>query len=245
MKNKSVSFEELHEEYCEFIDLCGKFNFYTRSGVFQIERVKECERYLQVIKSYKKQAIDNGSEHYANQFFHMQCMINASISSLMMWRNIKESKFHEAWVNLVDAQDYISIALKISDYEGVRNLEDRLKGAEISIFPGWAKYNSPGFVETIGVCSICHKEFLECGHIENKIYMGSLCQRVDREIIDVHHIAYVDSPYDRRCIITKLSDGEGNMIDYFTWEKTGKKIDPKEGMITENVIISSVELDVT
>ncbi|ACF44814.1 hypothetical protein Ppha_2655 [Pelodictyon phaeoclathratiforme BU-1] len=59
--------------------------------------------------------------------------------------------------------------------------------------------------------------------------MGRLCQRADREIVRVDHIAFVENPRDRRCIITKTSDDEGNEIDYFTWEKTGKIVNNDEG----------------
>ncbi len=244
MSEKRISFEKIHEEFCEFIDSCGKFSFYTRSSEIQRQKVAECERYLVVIKQYKSQAIEKKDEHVANQFFHMQCMINALRSSLFMWLELKENSFEDAWTHLVDSQEYMSIALRINDYDGIRNLEARLKGAEKSLFPGWKIYNSPGFVETIGKCSICHDPFSECDHIENEIYMGSLCQRIDREIVRVDHFAFVENPRDQRCIITKISDDDGNEIDYFTWEKTGEKVDNDEGHHVEGCMFCIPTLDV-
>ncbi|MBV5290513.1 MAG: hypothetical protein J0648_11920 [Pelodictyon phaeoclathratiforme] len=229
MNENRVSYEKIHEEFCDFIDSCGKFSFYTRSTEMQHQKVSECEKYLGIIKQYKLQVIEKNNEYAANQFFHMQCMINALKSSLFMWIDLKKNDFENSWTHLVDAQEYTSIALKVSDYEGVRNLEARLKCAEESLFPGWKKYNSPSFVETIGKCSICNALFSECDHVENEVYMGRLCQRVDREIVRVDHIAFVENPRDRRCIITKTSDDEGNEIDYFTWEKTGKIVNNDEG----------------
>lgn len=245
MTDKKISFDEIRNEYFDFIDSCGKFNFFTRSKRIQSEKVVECEYYLRVIKSYKRQVIDQGVEALANELFHMQCMVNASRSSLLMWIDLKGEKFNEAWSNLVDAQEYISIALKIMDYEGVRNLEKRLQGAEESLFPGWRFYNSPGFVETIGNCSICGELFSVCDHVENKIYMGQLCQRIGRNIVRADHFAFVENPRDRRCIITKISDNDGQEIDYFTWEKTGEKRDSIDGMHTEAIMLKIPTLDVS
>lgn len=245
MTDKAISFDEIRNDYFNFIDSCGRFNFFTRSKRIQSEKVVECEHYLQVIKSYKKQVIDKGVEALANELFHMQCMVNANRSSLLMWIALKEEKFNDAWSDLVDAQEYISIALKIKDYEGVRNLEKRLQGAEESIFPGWSLYNSPGFVETIGNCSICGELFSLCEHVENQIYMGQLCQRIDRKIVRVDHSAFVQNPRDRRCIITKISEGDGHEIDYFTWEKTGEKKGNSDGMHAEAIIFKIPTLDVS
>tara|TARA_R110001599_G_scaffold75302_1_gene206908 strand:- start:581 stop:1318 length:738 start_codon:yes stop_codon:yes gene_type:complete len=244
MNEKRVSNEEIHEAYCEFIDSCAKFSFYTRSIEVQREKVAECDNYLVTIKQYKSQAIDKNNEPAANQFLHMQCMIHSLRSSLLMWITLKEDSFEKSWTHLVDAQEYTAIALRINDYEGVRNLEARLKGAEQSLFPGWKFYNSPGFVETVGKCSICHAPFSDCDHVENEIYMGSLCQRIDRNIVRVDHFAFVENPRDRRCIITKTSDNEGNEIDYFTWEKTGNKADNDEGHHVEGRMFCIPTLDV-
>ncbi len=244
MSEKEITIEEIHSNYCDFIDSCGKFNFYTRSKITQETKISECSQYIQLIKSYKNQAIEKGDEKVANKIFHMQCMINATKSFLLMWVKLKEDEFNKSWSYLIDAQEYVSIALRIEDYEGVRNLEVRLKGAEDSIFPGWSIYNSPGFVETIGKCSICNEPFSKCDHIENTIYMGRMCHRIDRKIINVDHFAFVENPRDRRCIITKISDDDGNEVDYFTWEKTGIKLDISKGMHAEGVMFSIPTLDV-
>jgi len=244
MPDKKISFEEVQEEFCEFIDSCGKFSFYTRSTGIQRQKIAACDKYLGVIKQYKQQAAERENEHVANQFFHMQCMINALRSSLLMWVQLKENDFEGSWTHLIDAQEYTSIALRINDYDGVRNLEARLNSAEESLFPGWKIYNSPGFVETVGKCSICHDSFLVCDHVENEIHMGRLCQRIDREIVRVDHFALVENPRDRRCIITKTSDDDGNEIDYFTWEKTGKKLDNDEGRHIEGRMFCIPKLDV-
>jgi len=187
----------------------------------------------------------HSDEFAANSLFHIQCMINASRSSLLMWVKIKEGKFNDAWSDLVDAQEYVSIALKVLDNEGVRNTEDKLNCFEKTVFPGWALFNSPGFIETVGECSICGQSFIQCDHIENNVYMGALCRRVNRKIIEINHVSLVKQPRDKRCVITQISDDDGNMIDYFTWEKTGKKNTNEDGMKLEGITYSLKDLDVS
>lgn len=243
MSNKRISLNKIREDYDEFIDGCAKFNFYTRSTDIQKEKINECEQYILLLKGYKAQAIDKQDEYTANLLFHFQCMINAMAASLKTWVSMKANAFHEAWCNLVDAQEYIEIALKVADYSGIRNMQNQLKEMESALFPGWALYNSPGHTETIGKCSICGCSFIQCDHIENNIYLGRLCQRVDREIIEVHHSALVKNPKDRRCIITKISGDHGKMIDYFTWEETEEENNDDDGNYMEGVLLSFHNLD--
>ncbi|WP_096739473.1 hypothetical protein [Pseudoalteromonas atlantica] len=246
MTNEKISFEDIKENYDNFIDSCAKFSFFTRSIEKQKEKSSECTQQINLIKSYKYQAIERNAEDQANHFFHMQCMMNAMKSTLDMWIKIKEDEFEKAWCLLIDAQEYVEVALKVADYEGIRNLESKLASIEHSIFPDWALYNSPGHTETIGKCSICHKNFAVCDHIENQIYLGKLCQRVDREIIEANHVALVKNPKDRRCIITKITDDDGKTLDYFTWNESDKQISgnskPDEMMIS-SIIMSFRSLD--
>ena len=195
------------------------------------------------MKEYKSQAIDTKDEHTANLLFHFQCMVNSMAASLRLWVSLKDKNYHDAWCNLVDAQEYIEVALKIADYPGIRNMETHLKAMEIALFPGWALFNSPGHTETVGKCSICSAPFVQCEHIENQIYLGRFCQRVDRKIIEAHHSALVKNPKDRRCILTKISGDHGKMIDYFTWEETGEENKDDNNMYVEGVLLSFHQLD--
>lgn len=67
--------------------------------------------------------------------------------------------------------------------------------------------------------------------------MGRLCQRIDRKIVRFDHFALVKNPRDRRCIFTKISEDDGQEIDYFTWEKTGIKKDNSDGMHAEVIAL--------
>jgi len=242
---ETVTVPQIHENYSKLINSCDKLNSYTRSIRLQKNKITECEHNISYIKGFRHQAQSHSDEAQANQFFHMMCMLNAMRSALLLWVHIKEGTYDKAWTDLIDAQEYTAIALKVSDYEEVRNLEENLQFIEKSIFPGFALYSSPGWTETVGDCSICGSKFSECDHIENQIYMGNLCRRINRKLIELDHAALVKDPRDRRCILTEISNNEGEMINNFTLEKTGEKkeLGSDGGMRITSIICSFAELD--
>jgi hypothetical protein len=240
---KSISLADIHEEFVTFIDSVAKHNVFTRSTKLQEQLIQNCSEIINQLKSFKYQAIQHEQEHEANQLFHMQCVINALKSSLSIWVNLKKSEFLNAWISLVDAQDYVNIAFKVADYEGLRKFEQKLQFIEESIFPDWAYFNSTGHIETIGKCSICGLSFLKCDHIEDMVYMGRLCRRIGFEITEFNHTSLVDIPKDKRCVMTKISEDSGQMIDYFTWEPCNEKKNDSEGMHFESLVYSTHVLD--
>jgi hypothetical protein len=243
MVDKSFTFQEIHSKFCDFIDECSTVIHYSVSKDIQERKISDIEKEIQIIKQYKYQAISQKHEEPANQFFHMQCVLNTLRSILLMWIEVKNTNYSKAWSYLIDAQEYIHVASIIVDYPGISFLENFLLHVEDVIFPSRSMYMSLGHTETIGDCSICNLKFSFCDHIENQIYMGQLCRRVNRKIVEANHIALVKNPRDRRCIITQTSNEEGNMIDYFTGEVCGKETETTKGMSMQSIILTMQSLD--
>ncbi len=221
MENRKYTLDEIKKIFTTALDDAQAVNTFTRSVRLQKEQIESISETIALIKGFKYQAINQKNEHMANEFFRQQCMLSSLKSSLECWILIKSNEFEKAWSALIDAQEYCAIALKIEKFEGLDNLQKHLKAMEVAIFPGWALYNSVGVLETIGKCSICSSPFNDCDHLEDEIYMGRLCRRVDRKIIEVNHSAIVATPYDRRCIFTHITQN-GEMVDNFTRESTGE-----------------------
>jgi hypothetical protein len=243
MENTRIEFSEIKDEYCDFIDLCHQLNCLTTSLRIQEIQIKEVESQILKTKAYKNQAIQNQDEHHANHLFHMQCVLNAMRSSLLMWIWLKQEKYFEAWSSLIDAQEYLNAALQVDDYTGIRQFEDFLIHAEKSVFPRHNKYNSPGFTETIGDCSICKENFSLCNHVEHNVYMGRLCFRTNRRMINADHVALVENPRDKRCIITGISNGAGKMINVFTKEADEECSSEEKGLQIKAIILNVKSLD--
>lgn len=232
MKNKSFTLEEISEIFTKATDDAHFVNTYARSLRLQKEQIEILDKTIGLFKGFKYQAIEQKNEKVANMFFQQQCMLNSLKSSLKCWVHTKSNEFEPAWSSLIDAQEYCEVALKIDKFEGLINLHNHLKSMEHSIFPSWPLYNSVGILETVGKCSICHSPFNDCNHLEGEVYMGRLCRRVDKQIVEFNHSAIVAAPHDRRCIFTHISD-EGKVIDNFTREPTGEINENKDDMIVK------------
>lgn len=210
----------------EFLSL----NYLLRDSNLQEIHIGNLEKFKEIIKFRKHQFIEQKNEFFANMFFHFQCVLNAIRSNLELWILIKDQKYYEAWVKLVDAQEYLEVALRIDgDHYGINDLFDVLQQIERLIFPGWPLYNSCGFIERGGKCSICNEKFGNCEHLEGIVYMGRLCQRINREFVRFDHSALVKNPYDRRCIIQWISTDDGKKRDYITWGVTDEDVHSENG----------------
>ncbi len=227
---KRMTFVDIANKYNSTIDEALKFNYLVRDSELQLEQREKLLLLKDEIKGYKYQAIERKDEFSANTFFHFQCVLNSLASILKMWVELKGQKYKEAWDLLIDAQEYLLVALRIEgNHYGIEDLQTLYENIEKIIYPGWPLYNSVGYLEKGGECSICGKQYGDCEHLEGIIYMGRLCRRINAEPITMDHIAMVESPSDKRCIIQWITTEDGRKRDYITWKLTDEKIDNPEG----------------
>jgi len=248
MKTERVMLPQLIADYTEATRQAEKFGFLVRDTELQAEQIASLTSLKDRIKEIKYAAIRAKDERAANILFHLQCGLNAQISFLRVWIHLKEGKFYRAWDSLVDTQEYISIAMR-SDENGVglEQFLERLRRVEEVVFPGYRLYNSWGVVMSGGKCSICGRAFSECDHIEGLVYWGRLCVRAAAKFIRMDHVALVDEPRDRRCVITEITTDDGYFRDYMTWKKTkpaGKKEQGVAGKMTAKIFdFNMLEID--
>lgn len=248
MLPERATLEQLAEEYTIAIRGAQRLGFLVRDTELQAQAVNALTDLKVKFRGFKTGARGAGNEKASNLIFHMQCGLNAMISFLAMWIELKEGSHQRAWNRLIDAQEYVSIALRASDDgEGVQEFLEHLCGVEKVVFPGFSVYNSVGQVIRGGTCTICEQSFNICEHIEGKVYWGTLCVRARPEIVKVDHVAIVDKPRDRRCIITEITEEDGYYHDYITGKRTRKAEDKEEGVAGSftGVILhnSSIEID--
>jgi len=232
------------ETCLDYLESAGQLNIIVRSSKLQEAKIKEIDEFIAELKAFKRWAIDQEVEQLANELFHFQCFIRSVQSSLETWINIKNSEPESAWHSLMDASEYKDIALRINDYEGIRKHEALLIDARRLLFPENMTFNSPAFRSTIGDCSICGTPFQFCDHIEDFIYSGRLCRRINISIIEANHSAIVKNPRDPRCIMTERSDEDGNMINMLTLEPTGEKREKgHKAMHLTGILLATKPLD--
>jgi hypothetical protein len=194
--------------------------------------------------TYKKQAADQKIEKMANKFFEIQCILNAVVSTLQLWINIKTDQLQSAWDCLIDAQEYVNYALKANaEHPLFIDFKERLQNIETVTFPPFGLYNSVGLAFTGGECSVCGQPLSSCEHIEEKIYYGVVCKRVNIENVALNHVALVKSPKDRRCIVTEFEFEEGKIFDYIS-RKFLREEDKEGGAKATARLLSTKTLDV-
>jgi hypothetical protein len=221
---------DLISEYTSATKEARNLGFLMRDTDLQLQQVDVLTNTKRRFRGFKEGAKRAKDEEAANIIFHMQCGLNAMISFLTMWTELKRGDHHSAWDKLIDAQEYVSIALRAA--EGSIGLEDFLEHlvqVERLIFPPFPVYHSVGQIIRGGKCTVCEKPFNGCEHVEGRVYWGTLCARAQAEIVEVDHIAMVDEPRDRRCIITEISKEDGYYHDYMTGKKTRKAEEKEEG----------------
>jgi hypothetical protein len=232
VSNDKATIEQLAQEYTEVVAEAAKFGYFVRDADLQQEQIDTLLNFKMRIKGFKYGAIKAGEERAANTLFHLQCGLNAQISFLTMWILLKKSDYYAAWDTLIDAEEYVSMAMRAADGGvGLEEFVSQLRRVEEAIFPGYRVYNSWGAVLRGGQCTICGKPFNQCDHIEGMVYWGRLCVRVKPEIVELNHVAVVDEPRDRRCVVTEFTTDDGWYRDYMTWRKTKKAEEKKEGTL--------------
>ncbi|MCG9890498.1 MAG: hypothetical protein MH252_05445 [Thermosynechococcaceae cyanobacterium MS004] len=218
---------------------------FTISSRLKREAIEKLEIIKGEILKAKYDAINREEEKLANLMLALQCGVNSFISELNCILSLKEGIFRRAWDFLVDAQEYTVWSYRAAPYNKMllSRYEDLLL-LEKAYFPKMV-YLSMGATVSNGKCSICGSLIDECDHLEGLPYMGRICQIVDYNVVNVNHIAMVDEPRDKRCILLSFSDEKKeNMIDRFTKEPIGK-IKPedrlKQGLLTEGIMLRFAE----
>ena len=237
----TIAFKDIHLQFCKKIDAFQIYNNFTVSLSLKKIAIEDCIFFINYIKNMKYQTIHKNHTYEADQLFHMQCFLNSLLSSLKIWIFLEEKDYKKAWDSLIDSKEYLNIAKKINTYEGIDNFAKHLEAIENSIFPQRKVYLSSAFTSSIGDCSICNRYFFECEHLENNIYCGQLCLKINIENIKANHVALVENPDDRRCIVTSYGQGR-SIIDSFTLDNIEDKDETQDG-IFHGYILTFKKLD--
>lgn len=168
---------------------------------------------LDIKESYIKQE----NEDKANKWLSIEYTCQGLLEGLKLFLNLKQNNPDAAWINLVNAQNYVhwsNIAYGLPN-----DIQNYCVGffdtIENVLFPP-QKFNSMSFVSKSSKCSICQKEFAECEHIRGELYMGQMCTEICTEIGQFHHLAHVDDPDDKRCRITHYGSTNPPTINIMT-----------------------------
>ncbi|MFZ4216421.1 hypothetical protein ACEV6Q_00965 [Enterobacter ludwigii] len=242
---KIITHAVIAKSNIKFIDE-AKADLYITASKKVIEKwIAKIDFKIEENRKQKYYFMQNNDDFASGTFLYNHCMLSTVKSIYLIFQYIKNDEGEKAWMSLIDAYDYLDVAkLFLDKYklhsEGFAPFMDNLKQLEKLLFPTHHLFISPGAKETLGDCSVCGNSFFGCEHIEREIYNGILCQRINRRIIEANHVALVENPRDRRCIIVNIKDTDGRELNIFSRERTISSNEKSDHMIM-NVILHNFQ----
>jgi len=222
-----MSNDDLLKDLFSTLQDCERFCFLTKAEEFQLQSIKKLEFLKGRVLENKEKAISEKNEKMANVLLSAEYAIEALISELKMWIELKNEGYDKAWDLLVTAQDCIR-----NSFQANADTEFNFDGHSIKlffiekiIFPKFA-FLSPGLVIESTRCSICNKNYDECTHIVGKAYMGKLCYQIVDKIKEIREVSIVESPANKHARITSFTE-DGITRDILTWKEVKKHLNNK------------------
>ncbi|MGO9264390.1 MAG: hypothetical protein ACLQBA_05795 [Candidatus Binataceae bacterium] len=191
--------------------------FATRNVAMLEAAEKLAAEWAEKAQNLKEAARAANQEAAANLLLCVQCAARGLECELKFWLHFKAGEYASAWEDLIDAEDYLTIAVKAEDNDLLRQRLQRLVQAEGMLFPR-PLFASCGLAYRTGRCTICSGRFDHCDHIEGVVYSGKLCREVDRRDLKLNEVSLVEEPRDKRCRVMSYEDDDGQLHDCFTEE---------------------------
>lgn len=241
--NSEIS--ERIEKFNEIVSEARPFLLITRGSELQQTMISRLTTFLEVLTSWKSEAVTQQDEGLANLFLGIECIVESLIAELNMWVMLKNDKPDEAWSKLIAAQTAITHALRAHDgFPSLENEARRLEAIEKIIFPPQTFF-SAGLIVSKSICSICDLDYEDCLHIVGKAYWGEFCFRRLKEF-EPNHIAIVENPASKECRATHISV-EGGKRNQMTWRvepsaSADKSTEEKGGLVVSGIIMKTTDL---
>ncbi|MFJ2458432.1 SEC-C metal-binding domain-containing protein [Pseudomonas neuropathica] len=165
-----------------------------------ISKSSEIEKLLSEL-SDSKTLHELSEEAVLNDIFVLERYVLLIGEYALLWRQIASSKFSESWITLQNAFDLIRLIRRFSNID-TSAIEDQLYALE-TLYP-YKVFFSMGAVVEWFECSICGKDIdsFDCNHRKGELYLGRIAYATARNIVQLDHIAIVDQPADKRCVIS-------------------------------------------
>jgi len=191
------------------------------------------------VRKVKIAANAKRDEDLANEMLGCQCFLDALSFEADMWIYLKEGEPEKAWGALVDAEENMALSKRAYDDEEAFSIFQRnYLEMEKLLFPK-LKFQSAAFYHDPGKCTICDKKMADCDHIPGKIYFGQVCLEYGFKTMGAEHVALVDEPHDRKCIMVKYRAPGEDWVNIFTGET--EPFDPaKEKDDQEHPMVSGI-----
>lgn len=152
-----------------------------------------------------RQLYAEASDEVLNDIFVLERYVLMFREYGLLWHQIADSKFAESWNTLQNVFDQIRVIRRFSQIN-VSAFEDQLLALE-TLYPYDIFFSMGAVIEGFD-CSICGEDIdsFRCSHRRGELYRGQMALAIARNIMQLDHLAMVDKPMDKRCVITYGND---------------------------------------
>ena len=172
-------------------------------GLAQAPTIESIREHLESVELQNA----DGPDELFNDFYALRRYADFFVHYGQVWRLIAEEKFSASWNKLQDALDALRLIRRFSRID-ISGLEDQLVELE-KTYPYNVFFSIGALVEKFE-CSICGQDIdsFQCSHRKGHLYRGRMAVGIARNIVNLDHVAMVDRPEDRRCVVSYDDSGE-------------------------------------
>jgi hypothetical protein len=173
-------------------------------------KFQDAEDNLESIKNKAKKIISQ-EELVLNDIYLLNQILSFHNSLITMWKEIYMKNYSNSWNYLQTCFDLLrdinKFSLNNNKTEILNFFEKQLLILE-KLYP-YNIFFSTGMEVALYECSICKKNIdsFECEHDIGELYHGEIAIGVAKDIIDFNHIAIVETPMDKRCVVQYDDNG--------------------------------------
>jgi len=177
---------------------------------------KDWRKYLAKCINLKENYIYSKDFKNANVCLLLESVIHIHHKYLKSYKLIAKDQQEKAWSLIIDIENLIDrikpyLLKEFSKYK-IDIIEDKNKKIQ-TLFP-YTHFFITGFSVKSYKCSICGETISmrnRCKHKTGHIYNGRWCVWKAVDMTNFDHVAIVENPKDKRCIITNF---EGNRLNF-------------------------------
>ena len=188
---------------------------YPRMHLMDLDEIRECLRAPRgrseellaamedALRTAKQRAVAGGNQDKAKEIWCLETILFAQMQYTEAFEQMKAGSYYDAWCTLEEVEIKLGALARhhpLADYhlEWLVEYTRRFQG----IYP-YKKFISTGYFVKERRCGLCDAILTPrtaCHHRKGEIYDGEMCfQRITSA--DVDHIALVDDPVHKSCIV--------------------------------------------
>jgi len=149
--------------------------------------------------------IDSKEELILNDIYLFKIVLTFHNSLVSLWEDIFNQKYSSSWIFLQDSLDALRTVNKLSlnnkKNKALKFFEKQLLTLE-RLYP-YKIFASVAWEVSFYECSICKKDIdsFDCPHEIGELYNGKIAIAHAKEITQLNHVAMVENPSDKRCVV--------------------------------------------